>query len=412
MDEAKRKLESAGSSCGVVQNAVDKLAQNGDLQTLWAQCRESGANVFAPWAACAALAELCAEDASAASSAFLSMAPTSAQPGALVAGVAKMMSKTSSSGLVHPLVKLLRSFPASWPHVHAEMAAIEDEDDLESLRPVFAYAFCDPNSHPHLAAFRAACLDRLVCSKSSKAKAMLQLILTWLNWPLEDRSVVYENVFIAIRALNGLQVQRGKLPFLASLILRCLRSGVKPQIVLQEAFKCNNLDVEDVETSLILLGKAISSSCEATLQSDILKLIEKLLTTDDALNVLVIDSVVANFLPLISQQAKLSKDRSAFLRLLLQRRLSNQVTSKDVGNSNPFSDGLVAQAQLELGLYHHLSVADSKATELWLDRVGQAVQADKMVASPLLAIAFGAKTPQVVQKTLEHLCRLSQDDPR
>ncbi len=272
MEEVEQKLLHGNAA--VVDSVVAKLfhtatsSTGGDspeLGVLWSHCKSR--RPFVAHASASALAALAVADRldnAATVSGLLALAPQAPCPEGVTSAVTKLSSRGSHgiSYKAHPLISILRAYPAAWPHVLGQVRdALINTEQVDLLRPVIMFVMCDPHQHDHFAALRGCLLQTLLHHKGAAIDLLLWKILSWFTF--NSAAAFYENAHHALRILAHIDLEADRLlPYLSSLTLKAVRLGVDPGFLLVEirkhSVKCGVADL-----CVLLLTRALQISSTA-----------------------------------------------------------------------------------------------------------------------------------------------------
>lgn len=169
----------------------------------------------------------------------------------------------------HPYVVLLRSYPATWPHIHnviqkqIKRAQTYGENVIEHLRPLLMFLFCNPHHHEHFSGFRQILLSDLIQAHPDLAlKPFWEETLQWL--PFNSKVSAYEQYRILLQIYSELGWgQPALLPNLCSIVVTFSRFGLNPDIVIHDIrshWEILTFSDNIANESVIILSSALSQT--------------------------------------------------------------------------------------------------------------------------------------------------------
>ncbi|TRY61002.1 hypothetical protein TCAL_03199 [Tigriopus californicus] len=234
----------------------------------------------------------------------------------------------------HPYVVLLRSYPATWPHIHnviqnqMNRAQTNGNNVIEDLRPLLMFLFCNPHHHEHFSGFRQILLvDLIQAQPNLQLKPFWEDVLQWL--PFNSKVSAYEQYRMSLQIWSELGWdQPTLLPSLCSVIVSFSRFGLNPNIVIKditnkwEASKCSDNIANE---SVIILSSALSETSSYQ-QRGIIELILSLCEKAQMIPE-VIGIVLFQILVFVSKKTQIT-----------QRLVEQIETLKAMSKSKPVSD--------------------------------------------------------------------------
>ena len=305
MEEIKYKF--ANGSPAVQESAVSKLegivvkksspsspAQE-ELQLLWAEIKSPDpvlANLSS--GSIAQLVTLGILPSGPTLLTLLSLAPQVVCPEGLISAIGRILELDQSGnrkrkpyGIAsnpHPFVLLLGSFPDCWPHIQAHIrdritTAGPVIRALNAFKPVFMFAFCDPNHHHHFGAFRSALKEILFSllddgKEREHVESLLWSIVTWNNY--DSTTSLCENAEIAQEVLEktGRGSSEIKILLTASFVAQSAKLGMNPNEHLRTLQRIlaalpGQLSKEVANLTTLILAQA-ASHCPSRYHPDLL----------------------------------------------------------------------------------------------------------------------------------------------